>query len=382
MAHDPINILLVDDNPADRGLCRRYLQQIPGYSYRVWEEESGAQGLLATRNVQFDCLVVDYRLPDMTGLDIMHQCRSHAETAFTPIILLTGRGSESIAVDTLKQGYSDYLLKDQLSPELLHATIQQNIEKAALHQTIARQYQALEEKNRALEAALHEVQVREQERLAILGTTAVRLTHEIGNRLNGLSTSIQLLERQVQRLRLERTVLSETISDLKSESIRMGEFLQDLRTLARAYRLNLRPLDLVPLLQETLHLYRPLCQQQHIAIVAAFPPSVAIVSADKERCSEILQHLVRNAIEAMPNGGTLTISAREEEHSVAVAIHDTGGGIPGDVDVFAPFVSTKPGGTGLGLTIAQQLVQAQQGTLGYTSSPTQGTTFMVRLPLP
>jgi signal transduction histidine kinase len=226
-----------------------------------------------------------------------------------------------------------------------------------------------------------EMKVREQERLANVGTTAVRLTHEIGNRLNGLSTSIQLLERQLHRQQSpDRALLSETVSDLKGESDRMIAFLQDLRTLARAYRLNLLPLDLAPLLRETLRTYEPLCRRNNIAIVEVVPVSLAVVPADRERCSEVLHHLLSNAIEAMPDGGTLTIGLREDEQYIAVSIHDTGRGIPGDVDVFAPFVSTKPGGTGLGLTIAQQLVQAHQGTLGFTSAPNQGTTFIVRLP--
>src|SRR5581483_7302178 len=119
-----------------------------------------------------------------------------------------------------------------------------------------------------------EVATRKQERLATVGTTAMRLTHEIGNRLNGISTSIQLLERQLRRQQsLDIATVSEAVSDLKKESGRMRKFLQDLRTLACAYRLDLRPVDLAALLRETLHAYEPACLHSGISIVEAFPSS-------------------------------------------------------------------------------------------------------------
>ncbi|MGE0826803.1 MAG: ATP-binding protein [Candidatus Binatia bacterium] len=226
-----------------------------------------------------------------------------------------------------------------------------------------------------------EAKVREQERLAHVGTTAVRLTHEIGNRLNGLSTSVQLLERQLFRApKLELAALRETVADLKGETDRMTKFLQDLRTLARAYRLNIAPFDLVSLIQEVLRIYEPVCLRNGITIVQPLSSSLTPVLADRERCSEVLHHLLSNAVEAMPHGGMLTIGAGQTSQWLRITIHDTGPGIPEGIDIFAPFISTKPGGTGLGLTIALQLVVAQRGTLTFASSGNQGTTFILELP--
>jgi PAS domain S-box-containing protein len=526
MSPIPIKLLLIDDNPADRMVYRRYLLNISDSAYSLWEEETGQKGIRTARSVQPDCVVVDYHLPDSDGLEVVRQLRSQVETVDTPIIILTGSTRDDIAVAAIRHGVSDYLHKDNLTRDGLHQAIQQAIEKASLHKIIKIQNQTLEEKNRALENALVEVRaahdqlehrvaertsalqkandalqlraqvlatmhegllvltkdwhivltntaldmmfgyeqgeltgchisilspgngdqktfvtdevvhaltvhkvwrgrvtncrkdgplfvsavrinsvqiggqdyfvslqediterealeakVHEQERMANVGTTAVRLTHEIGNRLNGLSTSVQLLERELRKApKINVAILQETVTDLKGETERMSEFLQDLRTLARAYRLNITPFDAVPLIQEVLQIYAPRCQHSGITVIQSLPSSLTPVFADSDRCNEVLHHLLNNAVEAMPRGGTLTIDSVQTPQWVRITIRDTGPGIPEGIDIFAPFISTKPGGTGLGLTIALQLVVAQRGTLTFTSSASQGTTFILELP--
>jgi PAS domain S-box-containing protein len=231
------------------------------------------------------------------------------------------------------------------------------------------------------EREILEAKAREQESLAQVGSTAVRLTHEIGNRLNGLSTTTQLLERHLRKQTApDVSLLSETVSNLKSDINRMIRFLQDLRTLARAYRLNVTPVNVIPLIYEVLQSAESRCRSSGVNVVTDLPASSTSVYADSERCREVLQRIVDNAVEAMPAGGTLTVASVLMPHRVRISIRDTGPGIPQDLDIFAPFISTKPGGTGLGLTIALQLVVAQQGSLTFSSSPSQGTVFMLELP--
>jgi signal transduction histidine kinase len=177
-------------------------------------------------------------------------------------------------------------------------------------------------------------------------------------------------------------LLGETVSNLKSDIERMTKFLQDLRTLARAYRLNITSFDLFPIVHDVLQSVGPLCQRNGITVIDELRSSSPLVYADSERCREILQHLITNAIEAMPNGGALTIRAMPVEKKLQISIHDTGPGVPHNLDIFAPFITTKPGGTGLGLTISLQLVVSQQGNLTFQSVPDHGTTFVLELPRP
>jgi signal transduction histidine kinase len=100
---------------------------------------------------------------------------------------------------------------------------------------------------------------------------------------------------------------------------------------------------------------------------------------DREKIKQVLINIVRNAIEAMPDGGSLTLCARRADGGVAIDVADTGTGIEPGLDIFDFFVTTKRGGTGLGLPIARRIVEAHGGNLSYESEPGRGTTFTVML---
>jgi signal transduction histidine kinase len=104
-----------------------------------------------------------------------------------------------------------------------------------------------------------------------------------------------------------------------------------------------------------------------------------MIRVDREKLKQVLINLVRNAIEAMPRGGTLTVSARVTEGSAMIAVADTGVGIEPGLDIFGFFTTTKKGGTGLGLPIARRIVEGHGGTLSYESATGQGTTFTITL---
>jgi signal transduction histidine kinase len=111
-------------------------------------------------------------------------------------------------------------------------------------------------------------------------------------------------------------------------------------------------------------------------IAANLPP----IQADEKLLKQALLNLFRNAADAMPNGGVLRVAAGADVRSVCLELADTGVGIPPDVDVFQPFVTSKPGGMGLGLVITRHIVETHGGTITYRSQPGRGTTFCVTLP--
>jgi signal transduction histidine kinase len=110
------------------------------------------------------------------------------------------------------------------------------------------------------------------------------------------------------------------------------------------------------------------------------PPDLPLIQADRNRLKQALWNLCKNAVEAMPQGGTLTLQAHSSGADVILEIADTGAGIPPGVDIFEPFTTTKYSGSGLGLVVVRQVVAAHGGNITYSSEPGKGTTFRLALP--
>lgn len=224
-------------------------------------------------------------------------------------------------------------------------------------------------------------QLVERERLAAIGTTAATFAHEVGNPLNSMYMAAQLLERRLAKRRdLIDGTLTTPLRNLMSEIKRLTVLLEEFRALARRQKLTLRSTSLAPLVADLLAVETPAYTARGIKVEQVFPPDLPLIVADSEKLKQVLLNLCKNATEAMPEGGTLTVRAHNSGGQVRLEVSDTGVGIPAGVDIFEPFITTKPQGTGLGLTIVRQIVSAHKGTLTYRSVSGEGTTFTVALP--
>lgn len=219
----------------------------------------------------------------------------------------------------------------------------------------------------------------ERERLAMVGTTAAKLVHEIGNPLNSMSVALQLLRRRLGQSAREEPVGS-AFQSLTEQITRLANLLQEFRSLSRRHKPKLQPLDLRALVDDVLAAEAPMCAERNIIVERAFAPDLPMIHADQDKLQQALLNLCKNAMEAMPSGGTLTVRAGNFGSQVFLEVADTGVGIPYGVNILEPFVTTKAEGTGLGLPIVRQIVSAHGGTLNYTSKPGSGTTFTVFLP--
>jgi PAS domain S-box-containing protein len=131
-------ILIVDDSPTDQTIYSRYLQDDAHQDYEIWQAESGEMGLSLCQQALPDAILLDFSLPDMTGLEFLQQLQHHPEERFLSVMILTGQGNEEIAVAAMKRGASDYLVKGTTTPERLRLAVQQGIEKARLNRTLDR----------------------------------------------------------------------------------------------------------------------------------------------------------------------------------------------------------------------------------------------------
>jgi len=231
------------------------------------------------------------------------------------------------------------------------------------------------------ERKANEERLRQSERLATLGTTAAVFAHEIGNPLNGLSTSLQLAEALLKKGDTPAEVLLETLRAASQEVQRLNSLLKDYRSFARPLHLNLEATDLRRTVQEVLAPSLNLYTNSGIKINLQFSADLPLIRVDKEKIKQVVLNICKNAVEAMPDGGVLTCKGYPLNDQMVLEIADTGVGIPDGIDVFQLFKTTKIDGTGLGLPIVQQIVSEHRGTTECVSEPGKGATFRISLPL-
>ena len=230
------------------------------------------------------------------------------------------------------------------------------------------------------EAREMERRVRRNETLAEVGALAAGIAHELRNGLNPISGSVEYLQREL-KLEGETQVLMELIAH---ECNRLNRFVTDLLGYSRERDLALAPLDLEEHLAELCDGLRrdPRCPASiTVQYEAAHRP--CLIEGDREQLRQVWLNLAYNALEAMSSGGTLNVRWREDERQRAVVeFVDTGPGIAATdlPHVGQPFFTTKEGGTGLGVAIAQRIVERHGGALGYESAPGRGTAARVVLP--
>ena len=222
----------------------------------------------------------------------------------------------------------------------------------------------------------------DRERLAAIGTTAATLAHEIGNPLNGMSMSVQMMERRLAKAGEDVDArFSSYVVNMKREITRLTNLLQEFRSLSRRQTFTFQPLNMSTVINELLAVETPHYTERRVQVEQHIPDTLPEMQADADKLRQVFLNLCKNAVEAMPDGGTLTLHAHAAEEYVHIEVSDTGNGIPDGVDIFEPFATTKAEGTGLGLPVVRQIITAHGGTLSYTSRPGQGTTFTVVLPL-
>jgi signal transduction histidine kinase len=218
------------------------------------------------------------------------------------------------------------------------------------------------------------------ERMAAVGTLASSLAHEVRNPLNSISLQLVLLSRRVARSgQASDSELAGLVETARREIDRLDALVGEFLSLSSVDRVRLSEHDLQDIVREVLGLLVPVANQKGLSLAEGVSDPLPRILLDREKIKQVLINLVRNAIEATPEGGSITLSSRRSDDAVVVEVADTGVGIEPGLDVFDFFITTKRGGTGLGLPIARRIVEAHGGRLTFESEPGLGTTFFVTL---
>jgi signal transduction histidine kinase len=216
----------------------------------------------------------------------------------------------------------------------------------------------------------------------MLGRLAGSLSHEIRNPLNAAFLHVDVLEEELQQLTPDRSQMAESLTEIRMEITRLNDLVQDYLSLARLSDLRRAPTELGLMVETLAQEMQEQLDARGIALHREGLGNLGQVPL-QHVFRRVLLNLVQNAVDAMPQGGTLTIRGQREETQVRLEISDTGSGIPLDQFplLFTPFHTTKSEGTGLGLYVVQQVVAAHEGEVAVTSETGQGTTFTITLPL-
>jgi PAS domain S-box-containing protein len=310
------------------------------------------------------------------GYEAQEIIGKHFSCFYRPEDIKAGKPNASLEAAAAKGKYEEENLRVRKGGSVFWA----NVLITALYDTGGRLYGFAKVVRDITERKETERRLRERERLAILGTTAAVFAHEIGNPLNGLSTSLQLVSKRIAGS-VHDPLVEETLEIARQELQRLTALLNDYRSFARPQKIKIEPTDLRQMFEEVLAPAIKHYQDCGINVELEFYEKLPLVPVDREKIKQIILNLCKNAIEAMPDGGTLRCKAYQTVDRVTIEVADTGTGIPEGLDVFQLFNTTKPEGTGLGLPIVEQIVSEHRGSVDYITEPGKGTAFMVSLPL-
>ncbi|AEF93446.1 integral membrane sensor signal transduction histidine kinase [Desulfotomaculum nigrificans CO-1-SRB] len=224
-----------------------------------------------------------------------------------------------------------------------------------------------------------EDQLRRSEHLIALGRLATGVAHELRNPIGIIKTLVEIMKEEYSQL----SGIDEFTRAVEEQVDRQNMVIQELLDFGRPTKVASKECSVNDLLNGVLSFSAAVLRKQKIKVRLNLQPDLPSIFADVDKLKQVFVNLIINASEAMPNGGILEIKSYNVDNQLVVQFVDTGEGIPPEEQsrIFDPFYTTKPTGTGLGLSISYQNIKLHNGTIEVDSSPGQGTTFTIKLPI-
>ncbi len=382
-----LKVLVIDDNPADRDLYKQYLIDDYKQGYEFSELGLGEDGIKVCETDDFDCILLDYNLPDLDGVEFLNLMDKQTKTRI-PVIMLTGQGNETIAADALRAGATDYLPKRVVSTESLKRTIGNAVEKFHLRKAIEKQTHRLEEKNRELTRKHDEIQRFYQTVSHELKTPLTSIKEFASIMLDGISGEIN--DDQNEYLQI-----------IKDSCMQMANGVNDLLDVTRLetgkLRVELEPNVVGTVIDKVIAAMTVIAKYKSIELSAHFADDLPDVYMDPNRVEQILTNLINNAIKFTDHNGKVYVTAEtdsENSEFIKITVFDNGCGIS-PVDLKSIFerlyqvtpeqsaneTSTSLGGLGLGLNICRELVNLHDGKISVNSLVGKGSELSFTLPI-
>jgi signal transduction histidine kinase len=375
-------VLIVDDDPAFRRLCKEYLREYAASPVAIAEASTASDAVARCGEQQFDCLLVDYNLPDGCGTDLLPQLRQSCGP-LTPMIIMTGVGTEEIAIEALHCGAADYLPKERVSGTSLNRAVSNSIEKADLQHSIKDRNERLERANDELRRKSDQIQ-----------RFYHCVSHEIKTPLTAAREFISLVSDGVfGALSAEQSeALNYALQGCDQIADHFNELIEVTRLDTGKLRLEESLVAVEQLVTLSVASVWSAVEDKGVHLGTTLDADLPALYVDSSRIVQVLSNLLSNAHKFTDEGGAIGVFAHcsEDRRSVVIGVRDTGCGIaPHDLahifdrlyqaDAHADSMSSR--GLGLGLSIARDIVALHGGEVQVESQLGQGSVFRVVLPV-
>ncbi len=350
-------VLIIDDNIDDREVYRRMLSRVAGMNYIVSEAETGDQGIKLAESKRPSCILLDYSLPGRDGLGVLAEILKRDPTA--NVIMLTGQGNETVAVEVMKNGARDYLTKDSLSPESLHRCIQSAVMHGALEMKLEQKRQSLEIFTRAM-------------------------AHDLKEPLRTIKSFSKILHGSAALPTEDRELLDYILSaadHMEDLIVKVSGFTK----LEVSGDLEMKPVSIAAVLDQVEDNLHQQMESRQATIVRGELPEVM---GDGTLLIQVMQNLISNAIRYCEDQRPeVRVTAEAADGGLCrLLVSDNGPGIDPEHRelIFQPFkrlVGRGIEGTGLGLAICRRIAQLHGGAIWCEAKAGRGATFVLELPL-
>lgn len=385
MPMSPLNVLIIDDDMIDREAVKRYLKNSNRREFVFHEADMGAKASEMMKSQSFDCVFLDYLLPDMDGVSFLKQVYDpETDLAPAPVVMLTGQGNEAIMLDALRRGAQDYLIKDHISQDNLNISIVK-----------AREIFELKKSRKLAEDQLHQIH-----KLEAVGQLTSGVAHDFNNLLTVVLGNTRLLRKRLNAGKENLSIDDATnkIQAIETAAKRGAEMVSRLMVFTRQRPISAQTTNSNDCINETLELLKRAVGPT-VEINIILEPDPWPIQVDITQFGNALINMGVNARDAMSKGGKLTIETANvtigSDYAITrpdvtpgpyvmIAISDTGSGISPETmkKIFDPFFTTKPTGkgTGLGLAMVYGFINQSGGHITVYSEEGHGTVFRIYLP--
>lgn len=370
-----LRVLIVEDSIDDLELLLRELNQgdFELYFERV---DTAAAMHTSLAQQQWDIILSDYQMPQFSGLEALQIL--HEYELGIPFIFVSGAIGEDTAIAAMKSGASDYVMKGNL--KRLIPVIERSLQEA----NINRERKKAEEGLRC-----YQLELAHRDRISLMGEMASTLAHELNQPLTAITTYTQVCIDKLRSNKFSVEEITHLLTQVASFAKHEGDIIHNIKNFIRKGESASQLLDIKQVINETLNFIQCLLvEQPHIQIDLSMHEELPLIVLDKIKIQQVILNLVRNSIEAMQEAKTKTpkivIHAATVEHKhIVVTVSDNGPGFSEHKlpQLFEPYFTTKPTGTGMGLAICRSFIEAHGGSLTANLTPNNGAQFRFTLPI-